>query len=89
MCPSGTRLGPEHDLRYVFVLDIFCQQLWGVVQLGGVCVPFGHRVGGCTFSEICICIGYILPTNGVMCQWHIYFSTGHILPTTGSPLKEH
>ena len=39
-----------HFIRYVFVLDIFCQQLWGVVQLGGVCVPFGHRVGSCTFS---------------------------------------
>ena len=22
MCPLGTRLGPEHDLKYVFVLDI-------------------------------------------------------------------
>ena len=28
-----------------FVLDIFCQQLWSVVQLGGVSVPFGHKVG--------------------------------------------
>ena len=54
MCPSGTRLGPEHDLRYVFVLDIFCQQLWGFVQLGGVCVPFGHKVGACTCFDICI-----------------------------------
>jgi hypothetical protein len=62
VCPSGTRLGPEHDLRYVFVLNIFCQQLWGFVQLGGVCVPFGHKVGACTCSEICFCIGYILPT---------------------------
>ena len=26
-------------------LDIFCQQLWSVVQLGGVSVPFGHKVG--------------------------------------------
>ena len=29
------------------VLDICCQQLENVVQLGGVCVPFEHRVGGC------------------------------------------
>ena len=83
MCPSGTWLGHVHFLRYVLVLDIFCQQLWVVVQvggcpivlykfcqqlwsfiqLGGVCVPFGHLVGACTFSEILICIEYILPTN--------------------------
>ena len=55
-------LGGYLFLRYVFVLDIFCQQLWGFVQLGGVCVPFGHKVGACTCSEICFCIGYILPT---------------------------
>ena len=35
MCPSGTWLGHVNFLRYVFVLDIFCQQLWVVVQLGG------------------------------------------------------
>ena len=47
MCPSGTGLGNEHFLRYVFVLDIYCQQLWTVVQLGFVFVPFGYRVGEC------------------------------------------
>ena len=57
VCPSGTGLGNEHFLRYVFVLDIYCQQLWNVVQLRGDCVPFGHRVRECTFSEMCICIG--------------------------------
>ena len=30
-----TWLGHVHFLRYVFVLDIFCQQLWVVVQVGG------------------------------------------------------
>ena len=35
VCPSGTGLGNEHFLRYVFVLDIYCQQLWNVVQLRG------------------------------------------------------
>ena len=34
VCPSGTGLGNEHFLRYVFVLVIYCQQLWNVVQLG-------------------------------------------------------
>ena len=51
-----------------YILDIYCQQLWNVVQLGGVCVPFGHRVGECTFSKICICIGYILPTIVECCS---------------------
>ena len=69
MCPSGTRLGPEHDLRYVFVLNIFCQQLWGFVQLGGACVPFGHKVGASTCSEIYICIGYVLPTIVGCCSF--------------------
>ena len=39
-------------LRYVFVLDIYCQQLWKVVQSGVVSVPFGHRVEECTFYSI-------------------------------------
>ena len=51
-----------------YILDIYCQQLWNVVQLGGVCVPFGHRVGECTFSKICICIRYILPTIVECCS---------------------
>ena len=42
VCPSGTGLGNEHFLRYVFVLDIYCQQLWNVVQLRGLYVcPLG------------------------------------------------
>ena len=36
--------------RYI-VWEIYCQQLWSVVQLGGVCVPFGHKVGACTCSR--------------------------------------
>ena len=72
MCPSGTRLGPEHDLRYVFVLDIFCQQLWGFVQLGGVCVPFGHKVGACTCSEICFLYWIYSANNcGVFFSWGV------------------
>ena len=69
MCPSGTRLGPEHDLRYVFVLNIFCQQLRGLVQLGVFCVLFGHKVGAFTCSEIYICIGYVLPTIVGCCSF--------------------
>ena len=33
--PFGHRVGSLIFLRYVFVLDIFCQQLWGVVHLMG------------------------------------------------------
>ena len=49
MCPSGTGLGNEHFLRYVFVLDIYCQQLWNVVQLRGcLCALWaqGWRMSG-------------------------------------------
>ena len=53
-----------------FVLDIICQQLWSVVQLGGVCVPFGYKVGACTCSETYICIGYVLPT---IVDVHLYW----------------
>ena len=56
VCPSGTGLENLNStvsgvLQVVnvegdyHILDIYCQQLWNVVQLGGVCVPFGHRVG--------------------------------------------
>ena len=31
-------------------------------------MPFGHLVGACTFSEISICIGYILPTIVGFCS---------------------
>ena len=51
VCPLGTRLRHVHVLRYVLVLDIFCQLLWSVVHLGGVCVPFGHKVEAFTCSE--------------------------------------
>ena len=35
-----------------YILDIYCQQLWNVVQLGGVCVPFGHKAGACTIVHV-------------------------------------
>ena len=35
-----------------YILDIYCQQLWKVVQSGVVSVPFGHRVEECTFYSI-------------------------------------
>ena len=50
VCPSGTGLENAHVSGLVnvggdyYILDIYCQQLWNVFQLGGVCVPFGHRV---------------------------------------------
>ena len=49
MPPSGAGLGDVHFLRYVFVLDIYCQQLGYIVQMEGVCAPFGRGVGKCAF----------------------------------------
>ena len=48
----------------MLVLDISCQHLGDECKLEGFCVPFGHRVGECTFLKMYICIGYILPTIG-------------------------
>ena len=57
--PLGTSLGSVHLIKYIFVLDICCQQFEGYIfwywiicsqqlgyicQLGGVCAPFGRRL---------------------------------------------
>ena len=45
-------------------------------------MPFGHRAGACTFSEIGICIGNILPTIVGCCSFGgLYICVGYILPT--------
>ena len=44
MRPLGTRLGNIHFLIYIFVLDIYCQQLGDICQLEVVCAPFGAKV---------------------------------------------
>ena len=49
---------------------MYCQQLLSVVKLGGVCMPFGHKVKACTCSETYICIGYVLPT---IVDVHLYW----------------
>ena len=41
-------------------------------KLEGFCVPFGHRVGKCTFIIISSCIGYMLPTIWGACDSWIY-----------------
>ena len=51
---------------------MYCQQLLSVVKLGGVCVPFKHKVKACTCSETYICIGYVLPTIGDVHLYWIY-----------------
>ena len=66
VCHSGTRLGHLHVLRYIFVLDMFCQQLWGVVRLGGVHLYWIYSANGflcalCTLSTVHL-QRYILPT---------------------------
>ena len=39
----------------MLVLDISCQQLEDECKLEDFCVPFGHRVGECTFLENVYC----------------------------------
>ena len=56
---------------YMLVLDISCQHLGDECKLDGFCVPFGHKVGECTFLEMYNCIGYMLPTIwGVCFNWN-------------------
>ena len=57
---------------YMLVLDISCQHLGDECKLEGFCVPFGHRVGECTISEMFICIGNMLPTIWGVCISWIY-----------------
>ena len=47
VCPSGTMLGNVHVLRHIFVLDMFCQQFWGVVRLGGVHLYWIYSANDC------------------------------------------
>ena len=54
----------------MIILDNNCQQLGGLCQLEGVCVPFGRGVGECKFCNMYIGIGYILPTVwGIYVRW--------------------
>ena len=59
---------------YMLILDISCQHLGDECKLEGFCVPFGHRVGECTFLKIYICIEYMLPT-----MWGVYVSWKYML----------
>ena len=53
VCPSGTGFGNEQFLRYVFVLDIYCQQLWNVVHLRGcLCALRAQGWGMYIFREM-------------------------------------
>ena len=69
VCPSSTRLGHLHVLRYIFVLDMFCQQLWGVVRFGGV-----H------FLRYVFALDIGCQQTGIWCLLDNYFCTGHIRP---------
>ena len=60
VCPSGTGLGDVHFLRYEFVLDKFCQHLWGVVHLGGI-----------RFLDMCLYWIYSANNCGVLFTWGV------------------
>ena len=50
-------------------MDISCQPLGDECKLEGFCVPFGHRVGECTFLEN-VYLYWIYAANnlGSMCR---------------------
>ena len=53
----------------MLIMDISCQHFGDDCNLEGFFVPFGHRVGECTFFENYHFIGYTLPTIlESMCQ---------------------
>ena len=56
------------------VLDIYCQRLGYIVQMEGVCAPFGRGVGECACFKIYICIVYICcQQKGTKASWkYIY-----------------
>ena len=62
VCPSGTGLGHVHFLRYVFVLDIFCQQLWGVVHLVE-CLCALRAQGWVMYIFLDMCLYWIYSAN--------------------------
>ena len=68
----------------MLVLDISCQQLGDECKLKGFCVPFGHRVGECTFLENAYFYSIHAANNlGSMCQLNIYVGIGYSMPTLG------
>ena len=68
----------------MLALNISCQHLGDECKLEGFCVPFGHRVGECTFLENAY-LYWIYAANilGSMCQLNIYVGIGYIMPTIG------
>ena len=68
----------------MLILDISCQHIGDECKLEGFCVPFGHRVGDCTYFEIYICIGYMTPKIlGIICHLKIFVDIVYIMPTLG------
>ena len=77
----------------MLVLDVSCQPLGDELKLMGFCVPFGHKMGKCTFLEYVsveyICWYWIYHANtwGMnLIQWvSVDYGTVHlqryILPT--------
>ena len=63
----------------MLVLDISCQQLGDECKLKGFCVPFGHRVGECTFLENAYFYSIHAANNlGSMCQLNIQYTIYYI-----------
>ena len=68
----------------MLILDISCQHLNNECKLEGFCVPFGHRVGECTFLEN-VYLYWICDVHNFwsVCQLNIYVGIGYNMPTIG------
>ena len=60
----GAGLGKVYSVIYIFVLDKCGQHLGTYVSWRFSVRPLGRRVRECTFCNVYICIGYMLPTFG-------------------------
>ena len=66
----------------MLLLNISYQHLGDECKLEGFCVPFGHRVGECTFLEN-VYLYWIYAANnlGSIIQSDIYVDIGYTMPT--------
>ena len=73
IAPSCQQFGEYVWMEYICCDWIYYANTWGmIVNWKGFFVPFGHRVGYCTFLKNNLCIGYMLPKIWGVCFIGIY-----------------
>ena len=73
------QFGEYVSVEYISWYWISCQQLGEECKLEGFCVPFGHRVGECTFLENAYFYSIYAPNNlGSMCQLNVQYTIYYI-----------